>query len=497
MSCIYYSYTVAEPLGGAVGIQSPLLLTTYTPIPHGQRQPTPHRSLPVARRRPPHPLRRALDAHRPPRPPRILPLHTPPNLLRLPTPDSLPPLLRLVPLTPSVQAPVSSTSDLTDSTEHPSPPPPRLRLPLRPPRRSSPLPRRRPSTGFCATTPPTGPCPSRGPSTCAPPSSPSSAPPRSARSALRTSSSAPGGSPGGLHRRADWVPFPTSVAFRLPEARTAFGRTFSPDASGVSKAYRFGVTVRECDLVAVRSCVELEQEWLDLLKDIYGKTVLPVGHFPPVAPKESVAAASLKDWTGAFEWLDKRAHGSVVYVAFGSEVRLNREQVREIARGLELSGLPFIWALRWPNGLKEVLPEGFEDRTAGRGMVCQGWVPQVRLLGHPAVGGFMTHCGWSSVTEEGLQFGLALILVPMIFDQALSARLLEEKRVGKEVPRNDEDGAFDAIGISETLRLVMVEEGGKGYRARSRELKSVIGSKEVQDSYVTKFVEHLKSHRPA
>ncbi|KAJ6820700.1 UDP-glycosyltransferase 91C1-like [Iris pallida] len=41
-------------------------------------------------------------------------------------------------------------------------------------------------------------------------------------------------------------------------------------------------------------------------------------------------------------------------------------------------------------------------------------------------------------------------------------------------------------------RLVMVEEGG-GYRARSREMKSVIGSKEVQDSYVTKFVEHLKS----
>ncbi|KAJ6845541.1 anthocyanidin 3-O-glucosyltransferase [Iris pallida] len=45
-------------------------------------------------------------------------LSTPPNLFRLPSPDSLPPLLRLVPLTPSVQAPVSSTSDLTDSTEH-------------------------------------------------------------------------------------------------------------------------------------------------------------------------------------------------------------------------------------------------------------------------------------------------------------------------------------------------------------------------------------------
>ncbi|KAJ6845412.1 UDP-glycosyltransferase 91C1-like [Iris pallida] len=425
-------------------------------------------------------------------------LSTPPNLLRLPTSDShLPPLLHLVPLTPSVQAPVSSTSDLTDSTEH-------LRPLLR-----------------CAFDSLSGPL-ADFLSSAAPPVdwllcdyAPYWAVPVARSLNVRTAFLSVFGAavlgffgppdelirprrlaPEDLTAAPDWVPFPTSVAFRLPEARTAFGPAFGPDASGVSETYRFGVTIRECDLVAIRSCVELEAEWLDLLKDIYGKTVLPVGHFPPVAPKESVAADNLKEWAGAFEWLDKRAHGSVVYVAFGSEVRLNREQVREIARGLELSGLPFFWALRWPNGLAEVLPEGFEDRTADRGMVCQGWVPQVSILSHPAVGGSMTHSGWGSVTE-GMQFGLALILVPMIFDQALNARLFEEKGVGKEVPRNDKDGAFDGIGISETLRLVMVEEGGKGYRARSKELKSVLGSKEVQDSYVTKFVEHLKSHRPA
>ncbi|KAJ6845432.1 UDP-glycosyltransferase 91C1-like [Iris pallida] len=423
-------------------------------------------------------------------------LSTPPNLHRLPTSDShLPPLLRLVPLTPSVQAPVNSTSELTDSTEH-------LRPLLR-----------------CAYDSLSGPL-ADFLSSAAPPVdwllcdySPYWAAPVARSLNVRTAflcifNAAQLGfigppdelisprrlAPEDFTVVPDWVPFPTSVAFRPPEARMVLGPVYAPDASGVSEAYRFGVTIRECDLVAVRSCFELEAEWLDLLKDIYGKTVLPVGHFPPASPNESVA--SLKEWAGAFEWLDNRAHGSVVYVAFGSEVRLNREQVHEIARGLELSGLPFVWALRWPNGLAEVLPDGFEDRTAGRGIVCQGWVPQVSLLSHPAVGGFMTHCGWSSVTE-GLQLGLALILLPMIIDQALIARLLVDKGVSKEVPRNDEDGAFDGIGISETLRLVMVEEGGEGYRARSRELKSVIGNKEVQDSYVTKFVEHLKSNRPA
>ncbi|KAJ6823084.1 UDP-glycosyltransferase 91C1-like [Iris pallida] len=108
-----------------------------------------------------------------------------------------------------IASPLSSTSELTDSTEHlrPSSAAPTTPSPAPSPT-SSPLPRRRPSTGFCATTPPTGPCPSRGPSTCAPPSSPSSAPPCSARLALRTSSSAPEARPGGLHRRARLGPLP-------------------------------------------------------------------------------------------------------------------------------------------------------------------------------------------------------------------------------------------------------------------------------------------------
>jgi hypothetical protein len=77
--------------------------------------------------------------------------------------------------------------------------------------------------------------------------------------------------------------------------------------------------------------------------------------------------------------------------------------VPELALGLAQSGLPFFWALRkWIE-----LLEGFEERTRGSGVVRTGWVPQLKILAHDSAGGFLTHCGWSSVTEA-FQFGRAL-----------------------------------------------------------------------------------------
>ncbi|XP_039834376.1 putative UDP-rhamnose:rhamnosyltransferase 1 [Panicum virgatum] len=202
----------------------------------------------------------------------------------------------------------------------------------------------------------------------------------------------------------------------------------------------------------------------------------------------------------ALRWLDEQPPGSVVYVALGSEAPVTAANVRELAAGLELSGARFLWALRPPSaaaaGAPPLLPDGFEERTRGRGAVCAGWVPQVRVLAHAAVGAFLTHCGWGSVTES-LRFGLPLVMLPFIIDQGLVARMMAEQGVGVEVARRDDDGWFGRDDVAETVRRVMVGEEGKTLARNARRLReAVVGDNGGrQELYVDELVQYFKRHR--
>ncbi|XP_042495542.1 UDP-glycosyltransferase 91C1-like [Macadamia integrifolia] len=293
-----------------------------------------------------------------------------------------------------------------------------------------------------------------------------------------------------------WVPFPSDVVFRLHEILRMFDRV-DANASGVSDGYRFSSTMNGCSIVAVRSCIEFEAEWLHLLQGgLFKKPVIPVGLFPrSVKATGDVADDADERWIGIREWLDKQKEGSVVYIALGSEVIPSQDEMNELALGLELSGLPFFWVLRMPTGLTgfdSVLPSGFEQRTGGRGFIYRGWAPQLRVLAHPSVGSFVTHCGFSSIIEA-FALGCPLILLPLLNDQPLNARLLQGKKIGLEIPRDERDGSLSRDSVAESLRIVMVEKA-ELFKAQAREMRKIFGDKARHDRYVDDFDNYLRHH---
>ncbi|XP_010277529.1 PREDICTED: putative UDP-rhamnose:rhamnosyltransferase 1 [Nelumbo nucifera] len=292
-----------------------------------------------------------------------------------------------------------------------------------------------------------------------------------------------------------WIPFPSNLAFRLHEIRRIFDAV-QENVAGVSDIFRFESTVRGSDIIAIRSCVEFEAQWLRLLnEEICRKPNVPVGLLPP-SVQDIREGDDDESWIAIREWLDKQKSRSVVYIALGSEATLSHEDETELALGLELSRLPFFWVLRRPPGSSaaEELPTGFEDRTRSRGVVCRGWAPQMKILAHPSVGVFLTHCGWSSAIEA-LGWEVPLVLLPLTSTQGLCARQLAWDKIGVEIPRNEGDGSFTRNSVAETLRLVAVSEQGNALRTRAKEMRKIFCNSTLHDGYMDNFERHLKNHR--
>ncbi|GLT78672.1 hypothetical protein SLA2020_502000 [Shorea laevis] len=148
-------------------------------------------------------------------------------------------------------------------------------------------------------------------------------------------------SPESLTRPSQWLDFPSLVAYREFEAIAAYNTLFCGCFS------RFAKVLNACQAVAIRSCMEFEGNFLIAQQKMMGsKPVIPIGLLPP--PEEKTEPVD-ESWGKIFQWLDEQKSKTVVFICFGSECRLTREQVHEIAYGIELSGLPFLWALRKPH----------------------------------------------------------------------------------------------------------------------------------------------------
>ncbi|CAH2049946.1 unnamed protein product [Thlaspi arvense] len=72
---------------------------------------------------------------------------------------------------------------------------------------------------------------------------------------------------------------------------------------------------------------------------------------------------------------------------------------------------------------------------------------------------------------------------------------MEEKKLGYSIPRDELDGSFTGNSVAESLRLVMVEEGGQPYRDKVKEMSRLFGDRDRQDRYVDNLLANLQNPR--
>lgn len=292
--------------------------------------------------------------------------------------------------------------------------------------------------------------------------------------------------------------FPSTLAYRSYEAAELVSSSFQEDASGESYGQRAAKVLEACRAVAIRSCNKFEGNYLDALHKLISKPVIPVGLLPPLETSSSGDDLN-RNPSGQriLKWLSQQNPRSVLFVGLGSECKPSKDQVHEIAHGLELSGLPFLWILQKPSWSTtsddvDLLPEGFKARNAEKGVVHVGWAGQKEILSHPSIGGALNQGGLGSIVET-LQHGRVVVVLPFVYDQGLNARLLVEKGLGIEVERNEENGSFTRKDIAKALTYAMVSEEGEEMRERAREAAAVFGDRQLHNSYTANFVECLKN----
>ncbi|XP_076914558.1 UDP-glycosyltransferase 43-like [Bidens hawaiensis] len=190
----------------------------------------------------------------------------------------------------------------------------------------------------------------------------------------------------------------------------------------------------------------------------------------------------------AIQWLDQQPDCSVVFLCFGSMGSMNRVQVREIAADLERAGYRFLWSLREPAKTSQELPndyenieeslfsDGFIDRTVERGFVC-GWVSQVSVLAHKAIGGFVSYCGWNSILES-VYYGVPIATWPLYGEQHLNAfEMVKELELSVEIRLDNDNDLVLAYEVERGVRELMDDGDGDGELRKKVKEKSVKSKK--------------------
>ncbi|KAG6548193.1 hypothetical protein Mapa_010244 [Marchantia paleacea] len=233
---------------------------------------------------------------------------------------------------------------------------------------------------------------------------------------------------------------------------------------------RMSEAIIHADGLIVNTFYDLEARALDAMQEAQTKSSVQkrqrlflVGPLAYVSTFKSIGFEAQAGNHGAnsLEWLDSRPPKSVLYICLGTYVFLKPEQILELASALETCEQNFLWILSLENGknakLEDVLPHGYEARMKGKGLIVTGWVPQVQILAHPSVGGFLTHCGWSSLSE-GVCCAVPMLAWPQDHEQFVNNKaVVDVLKVALPVWKGDEE-TVDREQFVKVIQLLWGEE---------------------------------------
>ncbi|KAL5200536.1 hypothetical protein ABZP36_021739 [Zizania latifolia] len=206
----------------------------------------------------------------------------------------------------------------------------------------------------------------------------------------------------------------------------------------------------------------------DALRSVPQFELVAVG---PMVPDDESSPSNtdlfrLDDTKAFMDWLGTKPARSVVYVSFGSLLPMSKRQEEEIRRGLEATGRQYLWA-RKRAGEGETFDSAADGEGHAQGMVVQ-WCDQVKVLSHPAVGCFVTHCGWNS-TLESVTCGVPMVAVPQWTDQPTVAWLIDACMRAGARARLDGEGVVERDELQRCVEMIMADgDAATGVRAQAK-----------------------------
>ena len=260
--------------------------------------------------------------------------------------------------------------------------------------------------------------------------------------------------------------------------------------------YKAFEDVKNADFILCNTVQELEFDTILALQD--KQLFYAIGPIFPSEPAKAIVPTSLRRGFDCGQWLDTKPKGSVLYVSFGSFIPSTKSDLDEIAHGLVLSGVNFLWVVR-PDIVRYdqesyIPPFGFEDEVSDKGLIVK-WTDQIGVLSHPSIGGFLTQCGWNSIFESVWFGAIPMLCFPLLTDQPTNRKLVvDDWRIGinlcdrKPLTRHE---------VAEKISRLMSGKSGEELKKETMKMRqtfekalSVEGSSEKN---LSQFIADLKA----